>query len=144
MMRSMTKEPDANVKIVSTAEENKLIPILAAQFVTDNGGKSIMTARGSSIKPSFEVVKYVNEETGAILRDIELFRQPVTNYLIDSASIAVNNLRTTKKTYDESTVTVIGNSDFVVKAHTVAENHEESMSPIQMNKNTKRTKRRRL
>lgn len=131
MMRSMTKEPDANVKIVSTAEENKLIPILAAQFVTDNGGKSIMTARGSSIKPSFEVVKYVNEETGAILRDIELFRQPVTNYLIDSASIAVNNLRTTKKTYDESTVTVIGNSDFVVKAPTMAENHEENVEAEQ-------------
>ncbi|EIE79022.1 hypothetical protein G6F46_003686 [Rhizopus delemar] len=131
MMRSMTKEPDANVKVVSTTEENKLIPILAAQFVTDNGGKSIMTARGSSIKPSFEVVKYVNEETGAILRDIELFRQPVTNYLIDSASIAVNNLRTTKKTYDESTVTVIGNSDFVVKAPTVAENHEESVEAEQ-------------
>ncbi|KAG0743055.1 hypothetical protein G6F16_009857 [Rhizopus arrhizus] len=131
MMRSMTKEPDANVKVVSTAEENKLIPILAAQFVTDNGGKSIMTARGSSIKPSFEVVKYVNEETGAILRDIELFRQPVTNYLIDSASIAVNNLRTTKKTYDESTVTVIGNSDFVVKAPTMAENHEESVEAEQ-------------
>ncbi|KAG1050735.1 hypothetical protein G6F43_007009 [Rhizopus delemar] len=131
MMRSMTKEPDANVKVVSTTEENKLIPILAAQFVTDNGGKSIMTARGSSIKPSFEVVKYVNEETGAILRDIELFRQPVTNYLIDSASIAVNNLRTTKKTYDESTVTVIGNSDFVVKAPTMAENHEESVEAEQ-------------
>ncbi|CAO3683811.1 unnamed protein product [Rhizopus stolonifer] len=123
MMRSMTKEPDSNIKIVSTTEENKNIPILAAQFVTDKGGKSIMTARGSSIKPSFEVIKYV-EDTGAVMRQVELFRQPVTNFLIDSASIAANNLRTTKKTYDESSVTVLGNSDFAIKAPTMQENHE--------------------
>lgn len=117
MMRSMTKEADANVKIVSTASEDTVIPILAAKFVSDNGGKSIMIARGSSIKPSFEVVKYVDEETGAIMRDITLSRQPITNYLIDTSStIAANNLRTTRKAYDESAVTVIGNADFAVKA----------------------------
>ncbi|KAI8373626.1 WD40-repeat-containing domain protein [Choanephora cucurbitarum] len=124
MMRSMTKEADANLKLISTTttsdEQEVVIPILAAKFVTDNGGKSIMIARGSSIKPSFEVVKYVDDQTGAILHDITLIRQPITNYLIDTASIAANNLRTTRKAYDESTVTVIGNADFAIKAPTMA------------------------
>ncbi|CAO3611000.1 unnamed protein product [Mucor hiemalis] len=128
MIRSMTKEADANVKIVSTASEDTVIPILAAKFVSDNGGKSIMIARGSSIKPSFEVVKYVDEETGAMMHDITLSRQPVTNYLIDTSSIAANNLRTTRKAYDESAVTVIGNTDFVVKAPTMANNNDEDES----------------
>jgi U3 small nucleolar RNA-associated protein 5 len=125
MMRSMTKEADANVKIISTTAEDTVIPILAAKFVTDNGGKSIMIARGSSVKPSFEVVKYVDEETGAILRDITLSRQPITNYLIDTASIAANNLRTTRKAYDESAVTVVGNTDFAIKAPTMAANNND-------------------
>ncbi|KAL0138228.1 WD40-repeat-containing domain protein [Mucor lusitanicus] len=125
MMRSMTKEADANIKIVSTASQNVVIPILAAKFVTDNGGKSIMIARGSSVKPSFEVVKYANEETGAILPEITLTRQPITNYLIDTASIAANNLRTTRKAYDESTVTVVGNTDFAIKGPTMAANEDE-------------------
>lgn len=119
MMRSMTKEADANVKIVSTVSEDTVIPILAAKFVSDNGGKSIMIARGSSVKPSFEVVKYVDEQ-GAILHDITLSRQPITNYLIDTSSIAANNLRTTRKAYDESAVTVVGNTDFVAKGPTMA------------------------
>lgn len=125
MMRSMTKEADANIKIVSTVSEDTVIPILAAKFVIDNGGKSVMIARGSSVKPSFEVVKYINEETGAILSDITLTRQPITNYLIDTASIAANNLRTTRKAYDESAVTVIGNTDFAVKAPTMAINDQD-------------------
>ncbi|KAI8644881.1 WD40-repeat-containing domain protein [Parasitella parasitica] len=125
MMRSMTKEADANIKIVSTSSQDTVIPILAAKFVTDNGGKSIMIARGSSVKPSFEVVKYANEETGAIIPDITLTRQPITNYLIDTASIAANNLRTTRKAYDESTVTVVGNTDFTIKAPTLAMNEDQ-------------------
>lgn len=125
MMRSMTKPADANIKIVSTASEDTAIPILAAKFVADNNGKSIMIARGSSVKPSFEVVTFVNEETGAILSDITLSRQPVTNFLIDTASIAANNLRTTRKAYDESTVTVVGNTDFAIAQPTMAPEQEE-------------------
>jgi U3 small nucleolar RNA-associated protein 5 len=120
MMRSMTKEADATLKIVSTVSQDTIVPVLAAKFVADNSGKSIMIARGSSIKPSFEVVKYVNDENGAILRDIELTRQPITNYLIDDGSVAASNLRTTRKAYDESKVTVIGNTDFAVKTPTMA------------------------
>ncbi|KAI8080245.1 WD40-repeat-containing domain protein [Gilbertella persicaria] len=130
MMRAMTKEADAHLKLVSSESSETVIPIIAAKFVTDNGGKSIMIARGSSIKPSFEVVKYVDEETGAILRDITLTRQPMTNYLINTASIAANNLRTTRKAYDESTVTVIGNADFAIKAPTMA-TQEEAEEQVQ-------------
>ncbi|KAG2210333.1 hypothetical protein INT47_003318, partial [Mucor saturninus] len=119
MMRSMTKEADANVKIISTAAEDTVIPILAAKFVSDNSGKSIMIARGSSVKPSFEVVKYVDEQ-GAIIHDVTLSRQPITNYLIDTSSIAATNLKTTRKAYDESAVTVVGNTDFVSKGPTMA------------------------
>ncbi|KAI8387367.1 WD40-repeat-containing domain protein [Blakeslea trispora] len=135
MMRSMTKEADANLKLVSTTstsdEQQVVIPILAAKFVTDSGGKSIMIARGSSIKPSFEVVKYVDDQTGAILHDITLTRQPINNYLIDTASIAANNLRATRKTYDESTVTVIGNSDFAMKTPTMAGGGSEALDEQQ-------------
>ncbi|KAG2235548.1 hypothetical protein INT48_003111 [Thamnidium elegans] len=132
MMRSMTKEADSNVKIVSTAAENTVIPILGAKFVTDNGGKSIMIARGSSVKPSFEVVKYVDEATGAILPQITLSRQPITNYLIDTSSIAANNLRTTRKAYDESAVTVIGNTDFTIKGPTMANDDNEQEENVEL------------
>lgn len=131
MMRSMTKEADANVKIVSAAAEDTVIPILAAKFVSDNGGKSIMIARGSSIKPSFEVVKYVDEQ-GAILHDITLSRQPITNYLIDTSSIAANNLRTTRKAYDESAVTVVGNTDFVSKGPTMATYNDDDEENVEL------------
>ncbi|KAI8980524.1 WD40-repeat-containing domain protein [Pilobolus umbonatus] len=110
MIRSLTKEADSKIRIVSN--EATPIPIISAAFVIDNNSKSIMIARGSSIKPSFEVISFVDEETGNIVSDIELTRQPITNYLIDTASIAANNLKTTRKAYNESTVTVVGTTDY--------------------------------
>ncbi|KAI7866027.1 WD40-repeat-containing domain protein [Spinellus fusiger] len=134
IIRSMTRPADINIKVVSHQNNDIAIPIIAAQFVVDANGKSVMIARGSSVKPVFEVVPYVNEETGAILDTIVLERQVISNLLIDDASIAVSNLKTTRKAYDESSINVIGNSDFAiknpkmvnVKEHSVDGNHEES------------------
>lgn len=54
--RTMTRQPESNIRVVSEQSESVTIPILSATFVEDNDGKSIMIARGSSVKPSFEVV----------------------------------------------------------------------------------------
>ncbi|KAG0178759.1 WD repeat-containing protein 43 [Apophysomyces sp. BC1034] len=120
IIRSMTRSADATIKVVSSQSEQAVIPILSARFVMDNEGKSIMIARGSSVKPMFEVVQYVNTETGAMLDDITLTRQPMSNLLIDEASVAAANLKTTRKAYNEHSVTVLANTDFTMKAPSLA------------------------
>ncbi|KAF7727304.1 WD repeat-containing protein 43 [Apophysomyces ossiformis] len=120
MIRSMTRSADTTIKVVSLQSDQAAIPILSARFVVDNEGKSIMIARGSSVKPTFEVVQYVNAETGAMLDEITLTRQPTSNFLIDEASVAAANLKTTRKAYNERAVTVLANTDFVMKAPSVA------------------------
>lgn len=54
--RSITRQTDSTVKVVSSKAEDTVIPILSATFVSDNYGQSIMIARGSSVRPSFEAV----------------------------------------------------------------------------------------
>ncbi|KAL0088401.1 WD40-repeat-containing domain protein [Phycomyces blakesleeanus] len=125
-IRSMTRPADANIKVVSSQKEDVIIPIIAARYVSDANGKSVMIARGSSIKPVFEVVPYVNEETGALLDDIVLSRQVINNFLMEDASIAANNLKTTRKTYDEASVMVVGNTDFSVRGPKMHVSNEAS------------------
>lgn len=92
--RVTTRQPESNIKVIATSEDDNetIIPVLSASFVSDHNGKAVMIARGSSFMPSFEVVRYVNEETGAVLDDIVLTRQQQGNNLVDDASVAMNNL----------------------------------------------------
>ncbi|KAI9023879.1 WD40-repeat-containing domain protein [Phycomyces nitens] len=126
IIRSMTRPADANIKVVSSQKEDLTIPIIAARYVSDANGKAVMIARGSSVKPVFEVVPYVNEETGALLDDIVLNRQVINNFLMDDVSIAANNLKTTRKAYDESSVLVVGSTDFAIRGPKVHDSNEVS------------------
>ena len=57
MARATTKQPDSTISVVSNTSDDEIIPILSASFVNDNDdNKAVMIARGSSVKPSFEVV----------------------------------------------------------------------------------------
>ncbi|KAI9275437.1 WD40-repeat-containing domain protein [Phascolomyces articulosus] len=128
MARATTKQPDSTITVVSSTSEDEIIPILSARFVNDNDNKAVMIARGSSIKPSFEVVQYVNEESGAVRDNIVLTRQAAVNNLINSGSVAANNLKTTQKSYNEASVKVIGNTDFAIKAPTMEDHIEQASS----------------
>ncbi|KAI8339025.1 WD40-repeat-containing domain protein [Chlamydoabsidia padenii] len=129
MMRgAMTRSPDTIISVVASQDDQTRIPILSARFVSDYDGRSVMIARGSSIKPMFEVVPYINEESGAILETISLSRQLVTNYLMDDSSLAASNLKKTSKLYDESKVKVVGNTDYTIQAPSMVENDTETNS----------------
>ncbi|KAI8148900.1 WD40-repeat-containing domain protein [Fennellomyces sp. T-0311] len=127
--RATTKQPDSTITVVSSTSDDEVIPIISASFVADNDGKSIMIARGSSIKPSFEVVGYFNDESGAVLDNIVLTRQAIVNNLISSGSVAANNLKTTQKSYNEASVKVIGNTDFAIRNPTAEDGTEVSAEP---------------
>ncbi|KAI8391193.1 WD40-repeat-containing domain protein [Radiomyces spectabilis] len=131
MIRSLTRQPDSSVKIVSEEAEDAVIPILLAAFIPDNNGKSIMVARGSSVKPSFEAVRYTNEETHAVMSEVTLTRHSVTNFLLDDASIAANNLKLSRKAYDEMSVNVLGEGDFVIQKPALKEAEAESELTIE-------------
>ncbi|KAI7859133.1 WD40-repeat-containing domain protein [Circinella umbellata] len=132
MARATTKQPDSTISVVSSTSEDQIIPILSARFVNDNDdNKAVMIARGSSIKPSFEIVQYVNEESGAVRDNIVLTRQAAINNLMNTGSVAANNLKTTQKSYNESSVKVIGNTDFAIKAPTMEDHTLEQQQQQQ-------------
>lgn len=54
--RAMTRQPETNIKIVSSQSEDTLIPIITAKFAVSDTGKSVIVARGSSVRPFFEVL----------------------------------------------------------------------------------------
>jgi U3 small nucleolar RNA-associated protein 5 len=57
MMRgALTRSPDTTISVVASQDDQTRIPIFSARFVSDYQGRSVMIARGSSIKPMFEVV----------------------------------------------------------------------------------------
>ncbi|CAO3589709.1 unnamed protein product [Absidia cylindrospora] len=126
MMRgAMTRSADTTISVVASQDDETKIPIFSARFVSDYNGRSVMIARGSSVKPMFEVVPYINEESGVSLDNICLSRQLITNYLIDESSLAANNLKQTRKVYDESKVKVVGNTDFTIQNPSMPENESE-------------------
>ncbi|KAI9479514.1 WD40-repeat-containing domain protein [Zychaea mexicana] len=128
MARATTKQPDSTITVVSSTSEEETIPVISANFVTDNDSKAVMIARGSSIKPSFEVVQYVNEESGAVMDNIVLTRQAVVNNLVSNGSMAANNLKTTQKAYNEAAVKVIGNTDFAMRNPTAKSSSDGQVS----------------
>jgi U3 small nucleolar RNA-associated protein 5 len=56
MRGAMTRSADTNISVTASQDDETRIPIISARFVSDYNGRSIMIARGSSIKPMFEVV----------------------------------------------------------------------------------------
>ncbi|CAO3626756.1 unnamed protein product [Cunninghamella echinulata] len=133
MRGAMTRPADTVISVIASQDEVTKIPIISARFVSDNDGRSVMIARGSSIKPIFEVVRYINEETGTILDNIVLSRQLITNYLMDESSMANENLKKTNKSYNEHHVKVMGNTDFTPKNPSMAVEHiDDDINPEEL------------
>ncbi|KAI8336844.1 WD40-repeat-containing domain protein [Chlamydoabsidia padenii] len=124
MRGAMTRPADTNISVTASQDDQTRIPIISARFVSDYNGRSIMIARGSSIKPMFEVVPYINEESGTILENISLSLQLINNYLIEDSSLAASNLKKTSKSYDESKVKVVGNTDFTIQTASMAKDND--------------------
>ncbi|KAF9362209.1 WD repeat-containing protein 43 [Mortierella sp. NVP85] len=111
--RYTTRPCDCSVKVVSSRGEKTLIPLLAGVF-TQQG--QMMLARGSTIKPIFEKIEFQNEDGSLKEKDLVLTRAPVTGFLMDESAQVAENVKATKKAYDESAVTVVGSADFALAA----------------------------
>ncbi|KAG0302410.1 WD repeat-containing protein 43 [Dissophora globulifera] len=123
--RYTTRACDCLIKVESTRSDKAIIPLLAGVF-TPQG--QLILARGSTIKPVFEKVDFQNEDGSLKDKELVMARSPVTGFLMDEAAQTANNLKATKKAYDESAVTVVGVADFTLPAPGIAggqDNDEE-------------------
>ncbi|KAF9437951.1 WD repeat-containing protein 43 [Entomortierella beljakovae] len=109
--RYTTRAYDCLLKVESSRDDKALIPILTGVF-TPQG--QIVIARGSTIKPVFEKIEFQNEDGSLKEKELVLSRTPVTGFLVDESTQAANNVKATKKAYDESAVTVVGTADFAL------------------------------
>ncbi|KAF9581097.1 WD repeat-containing protein 43 [Lunasporangiospora selenospora] len=121
--RYTTRPCDCPVKYESSREENILIPLLSGAF-TPQG--QMVLARGSTIKPVFEKIDFQNEDGSLKEKDLVMSRAPVSGFLMDEAEQAAENVKATKKAYNEASVTVIGTTDFGMATPAVAEAGSES------------------
>lgn len=55
-IRSTTRQPDSSIKVVSSEDESSTIPILLTAFMSGSDKDFVIIARGSTLKPSFEIV----------------------------------------------------------------------------------------
>ncbi|KAG0223148.1 WD repeat-containing protein 43 [Actinomortierella wolfii] len=117
--RFTTRPCDVVIRIKSSKGENASIPLLGGIFTQQAG--QVILARGSTIKPVFEKVDLQNED-GSLKEEKEmvLVRAPVTGFLMDEAAQAMQNVQATKRGYDESSVTVVGTSDFALATPSMA------------------------
>ncbi|KAF9987610.1 WD repeat-containing protein 43 [Modicella reniformis] len=120
--RYTTRSCDCLVKIVSSRGDKALIPLLAGVFTLQ--GQMIL-ARGSTIKPIFEKVDFQNEDGSLKDKELVLTRAPVTGFLMDESTQAADNIKATKKAYDESAVTVVGSTDFALPTPSLGENDDD-------------------
>ncbi|KAG0346444.1 WD repeat-containing protein 43 [Podila humilis] len=122
--RYTTRACDCLVKVQSSRGDNVLIPLLSGAF-TPQG--SMILARGSTIKPIFEKIEYQNEDGSLKEKEMILARAPVTGFLMDESAQTASNVKATKKSYDESAVTVVGTSDLAIAAPGMeVENHNNN------------------
>ncbi|KAG0004549.1 WD repeat-containing protein 43 [Entomortierella chlamydospora] len=116
--RYTTRACDCSIKVQSSKDDKALIPLLAGAFTPQ--GQMIL-ARGSTIKPVFEKVDFQNEDGSLKEKELIMSRTPVTGFLVDESTQAANNLKATKKAYDESAVTVVGTADFALPTPAMGE-----------------------
>ncbi|KAG0261968.1 WD repeat-containing protein 43 [Actinomortierella ambigua] len=117
--RFTTRASDLVIRIKSSKGENTVIPVLGGLFTQQDG--QVIMARGSTIKPVFEKIEFQKED-GSLKEEKEmvLVRAPVTGFLIDESAQALQNVQATKRGYDESSVTVVGTSDFALATPSMA------------------------
>ncbi|ORX92225.1 NUC189-domain-containing protein [Basidiobolus meristosporus CBS 931.73] len=124
--RYTTRPSDSIIKILSTAEESAVVPILVAKFVSKGDGVEVLVARGSTLKPSFERVAFRDEENGSLLTNVEIRRDPTSDLLLDQKNIASNNLQATQKTYGDDNVVVLGATDMALPDPSIKKRTEVS------------------
>ncbi|CAH1767203.1 13330_t:CDS:2, partial [Entrophospora sp. SA101] len=66
-----------------------------------------LIARGSTVKPIFERVRFTDEETGEFQKELKLSRHQPMGLLNDESNLAAKKLKVTHKEYDELTANVI-------------------------------------
>ncbi|KAG0039763.1 WD repeat-containing protein 43 [Gryganskiella cystojenkinii] len=110
--RFTTRACDCLVKIESSRGDKAVIPLLAGIFTPQQG--QMILARGSTIKPVFEKVEFQNEDGSLKDKELVMTRAPVTGFLMDEAAQTASNVKATKKSYNESAVTVVGQADFAL------------------------------
>ncbi|CAG8504930.1 17660_t:CDS:2, partial [Racocetra persica] len=102
--RFTTQTPDCIIKVLNE-NDNTVIPIISACFLNENENEEsgfIMIARGNTVKPIFEKVRFINKESGEYLPSVTLIRNPSTSLLVDESSLAAKNLAATQNPYNES------------------------------------------
>ncbi|KAK3830055.1 MAG: WD40-repeat-containing domain protein [Linnemannia gamsii] len=123
--RYTTRACDCLIKIESSRGDKAVIPLLGGTFTPQ--GQMIL-ARGSNIKPVFEKVEFQNEDGSLKDKELVLTRTPVTGFLMDESAQTASNVKATKKSYDESAVTVVGAADFAMAQPGLAETVNEDES----------------
>ncbi|KAG0281060.1 WD repeat-containing protein 43 [Linnemannia exigua] len=121
--RYTTRACDCLIKIESSRGDRSVIPLLGGAFTPQ--GQMIL-ARGSNIKPVFEKVEFQNEDGSLKEKEMVLTRTPVTGFLMDESAQTASNVKATKKSYDESAVTVVGAADFAMAQPGLAETVDEN------------------
>ncbi|KAF9919522.1 WD repeat-containing protein 43 [Linnemannia zychae] len=116
--RYTTRACDCLIKIESSRGNKAVIPLLGGVFTPQ--GQMIL-ARGSNIKPVFEKIDFQNEDGSLKEKELILTRAPVTGFLMDESEQTASNIKATKKSYDETTVTVVGAADFALATPALAE-----------------------
>ncbi|CAJ0768902.1 16836_t:CDS:2 [Entrophospora sp. SA101] len=106
-----TRTPDSTIKTIKDEKDGvSIIPILSACFVDQSAKKEtglVLIARGSTVKPIFERVRFTDEETGEFQKELKLSRHQPMGLLNDESNLAAKKLKVTHKEYDELTANVI-------------------------------------
>ncbi|KAK9674710.1 Small subunit (SSU) processome component [Basidiobolus ranarum] len=126
-----TRPSDSTIKVLSTAEESVIVPILVAKFVSKGDSSEILIARGSTLKPSFERVPFRDEENGNLITEVEIRRDPGGDLLLDQQTIASNNLKATQSLYGDSDVVVLGATDMALPDPSIKKRTEEQEPTIE-------------
>ncbi|CAG8768448.1 1389_t:CDS:2, partial [Acaulospora colombiana] len=92
--RYATRAPDCIVKVINE-KGSTIIPIISACFVDQSENKEagwIIIARGNTVKPTFEKVRFIDEESGNFLQELTLTRHQPNGFLVDESNLASKNL----------------------------------------------------
>ncbi|CAG8481786.1 8108_t:CDS:2 [Ambispora leptoticha] len=145
---SDTHSPTCVVKVLSE-DKKEIIPILSAFFIEKKGNKlpSIVIARGSTVKPIFDIVdldkERISKKSLSLPSEIKLMRSPQTGLLLEESNLVTANLKVTQKQYDESNVNILASSNIGLPKLSIANKLDEtppnkkSVSPEAINNITR-------
>ncbi|CAI2181067.1 2791_t:CDS:10 [Funneliformis geosporum] len=124
--RISTRTADSKIRFLND-DDSGIIPILSACFVDEEskGSGYVMVARGSTVKPIFEKVQFINTHDDTMLQDITLTRHQPTGFLMNESNLAAKNFQETQKSYDDSKVKVSGTLNYEMISDNESENSDD-------------------